>query len=200
MSGGPESSERLAIVAHELRSPVAALAALADAAPTVPPAARPRVVALAVAAGRDVERILGDPALFSLRLETVDVRHLVSALAADAVVVRCEGRPTVEGDPTRLRQAIANLVANGLRHGTHVTIDVRASDGRVAVDVADDGPGLDPGLDPFAPGTSGVGSSGLGLWLARAIAEAHGGTLQPVPGDAPGARLRLSLPSASGAG
>ena len=51
--------ERLEIVAHELRSPVAALAALLDALPTVPRPARRRVVDLAVAAGRDIERICG---------------------------------------------------------------------------------------------------------------------------------------------
>ena len=73
------------------------------------------------------------------------------------------------------------------------------SDGRVVVDVADDGPGLPDGLDPFARGTSGAGSTGIGLWLARAIADAHGGSLDLV-GTGPGGRFRLVLPSASGGG
>ena len=46
---------------------------------------------------------------------------------------------------------------------------------------------------------SGIGSSGLGLWLARAIAEAHGGSLSLVAVAGPGARFRLALPRASGA-
>ena len=56
--------------------------------------------------------------LLSLRLELVDLGLLVSALATDTVVVSVEGRPRTRADPTRLRQAIANLVANGLRHGS----------------------------------------------------------------------------------
>ena len=144
-------------------------------------------------------RGLTDPELFSLRPELVDLGPLVSGLATDSVVVSVEGRPAAQADPTRLRQAIANLVANALRHGSRVEIDVRERDGRIVVDVKDDGPGVDPTLDPFERGESGAGSSGVGLWLARAIAEAHGGSLELVPGPGRGARFRLALPSASGA-
>ena len=70
----------------------------------------------------------------------------------------------------------------------------------VVVDVADDGPGVDPTVDVFARGVSGAGSSGLGLWVARTIAEAHGGSLDLAAEPGPGARFRLSLPSASAAG
>jgi signal transduction histidine kinase len=197
----PASADRLRIVAHELRSPVAALVALAEAAPALRgPGERRRLLDLAVAAGRDIERILSDPELVSLRPVLVDIGGLVAGLAADRVVVAVEGRPEARADATRLRQAIANLVANGLRHGAHVEIRVTETDGKVVVDVTDDGPGVAPGLDPFARGVSGAGSSGLGLWLARAIAEAHGGSLVLVPGTGPGARFRLALPSASGAG
>jgi len=194
---GAGREERLAVVAHELRSPVAALTALAAAARDIPNHERPRLVRLAIAAGRDVERILADPELFSLRREHVDLGALASGLAAPSVDVVVTGRPFVDGDPTRLRQVLANLVGNGLRHGSRVTVSVGEEDGRVVVDVVDDGPGLDPGLDPFARGVSGSGSSGLGLWLGRAIAEAHGGSLEY--GDAParGASFRLSLPPAS---
>lgn len=192
--------ERLAIVAHELRSPVAALAALAAAAPAVPIAERSRLVALAIAAGRDVERILADPELISVRRATVDLGALASDLATASVVVSVGGRPVVDGDATRLRQMLANLVANGLRHGSHVTVDVGESEGCVTVDVVDDGPGVEAGIDLFGRGVSGTGSSGLGLWLGRAIAEAHGGTLELVADAAPGARFRLSLPPASASG
>ena len=191
--------DRLGVVAHELRSPVAALEALAAAAATTPAAERGRLVALAVAAGRDVERLVSDPQLLSLRTEPVDVGALARGLASERVVVTVEGSPRATADPTRLRQALANLVENGLRHGSTVAIEVGESDGRVVVDVADDGPGLADGLDPFARGTSGAGSTGIGLWLARAIADAHGGSLDPV-GAGPGARFRLVLPSASGGG
>ncbi len=117
----------------------------------------------------------------------------------DGVVVTTAAAALADCDPTRLRQALANLVANGLRHGSQVVIEVSESDGRVVVDVVDDGPGVDPQLDPFARGVSGAGSSGLGLWVARSIAEAHGGSLELAAGPGPGARFRLSLPSASAA-
>jgi two-component system, OmpR family, sensor kinase len=192
--------EHLSIVAHELRSPVAALTALAAAAAEVPAAERPRVLALAIAAGRDIERVLTDAEPASLQREPVDLGALAVHLRAEAVVVSVAGRTTVEGDPTRLRQVLSNLVANGLRHGSRVAIDVGERDGQVVVDVADDGPGVDPTVDVFARGTSGAGSSGLGLWLARAIAEGHGGSLELVPASGRGACFRLSLPSASAGG
>ena len=194
---GPTSAERLRIVAHELRSPVAALSALAAAAPAVPPAERRRLLLLAVAAARDAERILRDADVLSVRREPVDLGTLASAFAGDGVGVSVDGAAPVVGDRTRLRQVISNLVANGLRHGTRVDVDVVAQGGWACVEVVDDGPGVAEGIDPFARGASGVGSSGLGLWLARAIAEAHGGSLELVRGPGPGARFRLSLPSAS---
>jgi signal transduction histidine kinase len=195
-------AEHLAVVVHELRSPVAALTALLEAAPaTRDPDGRRRLVKLAVAAARDIERILADPELLSLRLERVDVGALASSFAGDTVSVRVDGRPTATADPTRLRQAIANLVANGLRHGSHVVIDVAERDGAgIVVEVTDDGAGIDAGIDPFARGVSGAGSSGIGLWLARAVAEAHGGSLEVVREAGGGARFRLALRSASGAG
>lgn len=194
---GEAPAPRLAVVAHELRSPVAALTALAAAAARVPASERRRLVALAIAAARDVERILADPELVSLRRRPVDLRGLATGLRAERVSVLVEGRPIVDGDPTRLRQALANLVANGLRHGSRVVVEVRERDGLVVCDVADDGPGVDPGPDVFARGLSGAGSSGLGLWLARTIAEAHDGSLELVREPAAGARFRLCLPAAS---
>jgi two-component system OmpR family sensor kinase len=191
------SPERLAVVAHELRSPVAALVALADAARTVPPSDRCRLVELAVAAGRDVERILAEPDGGRLRLETLDLGALASTFAGGTVEVEAPAGAIVEGDPTRLRQALANLVGNGLRHGTNVRVEVGESAGRVMVDVADNGPGVEAGVDVFARGVSGAGSSGLGLWIARSIAEAHGGSLELVDSGTAGARFRLCLPAAS---
>jgi signal transduction histidine kinase len=190
--------ERLHVLCHELRSPVAALEALAAAAGAVTtPTDRRRLVELAVAAGRDVERLVSDPDVVSLRLERVDVGALARTLEAPGVTVAVHGAPHARADPTRLRQALANLVGNGLRHGSNVAIEVGEEDARVVVDATDDGPGLDSRLDPFAPGSSGVGSTGIGLWLARAIAVAHGGSLEAV-GEGPGARFRLCLPRASG--
>ena len=193
-------SERLRILAHELRSPVAALTALAAAAEGDHDLGRrSRLVELGIAAARDIERLLTDPEHVSLRLEPVDVVELAAGFGSPTVEIRAGGVARVEGDPTRLRQALGNLVANGLRHGTLVVVDVTESDGRAVIDVSDDGPGVDAALDPFARGAGTAGSTGYGLWLSRAIAEAHGGSLELVEDSRAGTRFRLALPSASAA-
>ena len=192
------AEERLSILAHELRSPVAALAGLAEAGrQTADEERRRRMVRLAVAAGRDIERLLRDPELLSLRRSPVALDALVSGFAGPRVAVDGDLDTLVEADPTRVRQAIANLVANGLRHGSRVELDAGVQGRFAVIDVSDDGPGLAPGFDPFARGAGTVGSTGYGLWLARAVAEAHGGTLELLPDAAPGARFRLVLPLAS---
>lgn len=194
--------DRLEVLAHELRSPVAALLAIEDALrgsdPEFTTAGRRRLIELAIAAGRDIERLLADPELYSLQSEPVDVGKLASAFAAADVEVHAEPGLILTADPVRLRQVLANLVANGLRHGSRVRIDASGDDAEVTIIVSDDGPGVDASLDPFAPGVSGAGSTGLGLMIARRIAEAHAGRLELVR-SARGARFRLSLPRAGAA-
>jgi signal transduction histidine kinase len=192
----PPQPDELALLVHELRAPVAALQALAGAVATATVAQRVRIVQLAIAAGRDVERVLADPGLRAYRSLPVDLAAVAEAAALlDRARVSVELEPglVVRGDPTRLRQVLANLVANALRHGNRVTVTGRRERGSVVVDVADDGPGLAAGIDAFARGASTAASTGLGLWLARTIAEAHGGTLEHVPAPA-GATFRLALP------
>ena len=193
------SDERLAVLAHELRSPVAALVALAERADVARRAddTFARLVALALEAGRDVERLLVDPDLLSLRLVTVELADVAAALAQPGVAVAVQ-RVTVAGDATRLRQVLASLVENALRHGTRVTIEGGPVGDYAVIRVRDDGPGVDPRIDPFLRGVSGAGSTGYGLWLARAIAAAHGGSLELERPGGPGAVFRLSLPRASG--
>jgi signal transduction histidine kinase len=191
--------ERLAVLAHEVRSPVAALEALVEAARTATdPSLIARLVRLGVDAGRDVERLAADLELGGLEWVDVAVGELLgmcAALGAETEEVPSDW--AIKGDPTRLRQALANVVANGLRHGTAVVVTALRNDGATIIEVGDNGPGVDLGLDLFARGVSGAGSSGYGLWLAREIARSHGGTLELVPVPAKGARFRFVLPSAS---
>jgi signal transduction histidine kinase len=186
--------ERLAILAHELRSPVAALSALAAAGRNAPASGLTRIAELATTAGRDIERLLSDLDVLSLRMEDVDLGTLFDPLTQLGVTCSVESARVV-CDPTRIRQALANLVANGLRHGTAVSVTAHRRGDRVVVDVTDDGPGIPAGMDVFARGVSGVGSSGYGLWLAREIAQAHGGTLTLESGSAGGATFTLDVPS-----
>lgn len=196
------TDQRLGLLVHELRSPCAALDALSAGAPGLSPGALTRVAELAVAAGRDIERLLSDPDVLSVRPEEVELESLLEWLVQPGVT--CSAEPArVVCDPTRIRQALGNLVANGRRHGTAVTVTGRRCESDVLIEVCDDGPGITAGVDIFARGVSGAGSSGYGLWLARAIAEAHGGTLiaSTTPAAIPGAgaTFTLSVPLRPGA-
>ena len=192
------SGERFAVLAHELRSPVAALTALAEraAGATLPDGVLERIVVLAIAAGDDISRLLSDPDLLSLRTAAVDLSDLLDGVERAEVVVSAESAIII-CDATRVRQAVGNLVANGLRHGTRVVVEARLDGEFAVIEVRDDGPGVDPTIDPFARGVSGAGSSGYGLWLAQAIAEAHGGRLELVSAPGQGATFTLSLPLGS---
>ena len=129
------------------------------------------------------------------RVPVSELLAACSVLGAQAAEVPQDW--AIVGDATRLRQALANVVANGLRHGTEVAVTARAEAEEIVIEITDNGPGVSPELDVFARGVSGAGSSGYGLWLAREIARSHGGTLELVPAGPPGATFRFVLPSAS---
>lgn len=103
----------------------------------------------------------------------------------------------VAGDAARLHQVAANLLANARIHtpaGTTVTVAVRQDGDNAVLSVHDDGPGVDPAVEKelferFSRADRSrarkTGGTGLGLSIARAIVQAHGGTLtvQSAPGD-----------------
>lgn len=126
-----------------------------------------------------------------------------------------EQLPLVRGDEQRLRQVLANLLANARLHtpaGTHVWVKLLQEDGLYRIVVADNGPGISPQLrgklfERFTRADASRnrqgGSTGLGLAICAAIAQAHGGSVQLAdPADylddaAQGACFVLSLPVAS---
>ena len=120
----------------------------------------------------------------------------------EAVRVRDDGISTpVLGDRSHLTRVVLNLLTNALRHGgQHVTVTLGHDDGQVLVAVADDGPGVPPDdreriFDRFVHGDH-EGSSGLGLYVARGIVEAHGGSIRVVdrPGEESGACFEVRFP------
>src|SRR4051794_5311824 len=113
---------------------------------------------------------------------------------------------TLEADPERLTQVFRNLVRNAIRHtapGDRITVFAGASDGRIEFSVADTGPGIPPEqleriFDRFHRTDEGRdrdhGGSGLGLPIARAIVEAHGGRIWAESPAGGGGRIRSGLP------
>lgn len=113
---------------------------------------------------------------------------------------------TVTGDDHRLRQVVSNLLANARLHtppGTPVHVTVRAAGDRVRLEVADEGPGLEPDVaarvfERFYRGdparTRARGGSGLGLSIVAAVAEAHGGRVSVDTAPGAGARFVVDLP------
>jgi len=205
--------ERFSVLAHEVRSPVAALAAIAEAYPDADDTTQRRLLELAEAAVASLERLLEDAAGGSLRLERTDLGPLAAAaaetaaLGGTAVVAATEAGLEVAGDPDRLRQALDNLIANAIGHspvGGTVTVTARRADDAVVVEVADEGEGI-PEEDLariFEPGVRLVidrPGSGIGLAVARTIARAHGGEVEVRSSPGRGATFRLVLPGASDA-
>jgi signal transduction histidine kinase len=159
----------------------------------------------------DTSRI--EAGTFSYSFDDVDLARLVrdSAAAAehgaDDVRINAKisgGLPTIRGDRDRLGQVLANVLDNAVKYspaGSTVDVDAYTRDGRVVVDVSDRGPGIRPEdealiFEKFGRVKRGEGKpgTGLGLFIARSIADAHGATLEVVDGSREGATFRLSLP------
>jgi heavy metal sensor kinase len=122
------------------------------------------------------------------------------------VEVTAPSHGRMEADSALLRRVVDNLIDNALRHtakGTPVKVRGYADNGGWSVEVADKGPGVPPDhRDKLFTRFSRVdsarspedGGAGLGLALSAAIARAHGGTLELVDTDGPGAIFKLHMP------
>ncbi len=137
--------------------------------------------------------------LVPLVQETID--DLQGQLAQRRVALRLPARAVVTADAVRVRQALTNLVSNAAkftRPGALVSVDLVVREEVVEVSVADDGPGIPPEREgelfqKFSRLGAKVGGTGIGLYLSRAIARAHGGDLVFVRQPA-GCRFALRLP------
>ena len=202
-------AERLAVLVHEVRSPVAALSAIAEALDgDTDVDTRREFVRLVTLACRGVERVVADVAVASIRFEPIDPEQLVRDVVAGAVLRGADVEltvvgelPAIDADPFRLRQALDNLIANALVHGpAEGPVSIRAeAASAVLISVTDRGPGIaaveldrifDVGvrLDPSSRG------SGFGLPLARAIVDGHDGSLTVTSSADEGTTFTIALP------
>jgi two-component system sensor histidine kinase BaeS len=215
----------VAEVAHELRSPLSIIRGQAEAiADGVYPGDPARMTPI-LAAVHTLEVLVGDLSTLGLaeagslrlRREPVDVSHLVDdTLAAHRTAAAAAGvgliadvpadLPPLDADPARLRNVLANLVSNAVRHtppGGSVRVVARAAPdpGGVEIGVVDDGEGIPPELlahvlDRFVKGENSPGS-GLGLAIVRDVVEAHGGSVEVASLPGQGTRVTLWFPPAT---
>jgi signal transduction histidine kinase len=162
----------------------------------------------------DTSRI--EAGTFTYAFGDVDVADLVRETAAMIEVANDEVRvtstvteplPAVRGDRDRLRQLLLNLLSNAAKYtvsGDEIEVRAAAEDGSIVVSVADHGPGIASDqqrlvFEKFGRVNSGGRSkpgAGLGLFIARSIAEAHGGTLDLRSDAGAGATFTVRLPIA----
>jgi len=159
----------------------------------------------------DTSRI--EAGTFSYRFAEVDIAALVHDSVTTATVGQDEVPlhtdiaqtvPVVRGDADRLRQVLTNMLDNAVKYspaGEQVQVRVAPLDGSVVVSVADRGPGIERTdqrliFEKFGrvAGPGAKPGTGLGLYIARSIAEAHGGTLDVSSALGRGAVFTLKLP------
>lgn len=214
--------ETLSIVVHELRNPLAIMqgfaTTLVNAAEAMDPAA---VVKAAKAVERGAQRMdvllstLKDASVFSggemsLVLNDILVSDLVGEIvdnlqtitADHSLAYSIEDDVLVRVDVIRIQQILTNLLSNAIKFsppGSQVYLNVSRDDDLVTICVSDEGPGIpvervDELFQKFSRLGSEVKGTGLGLYISRAIARAHGGDLELADRDGAGCDFLLHLP------
>jgi two-component system sensor histidine kinase KdpD len=215
----------LSALSHDLRTPLTVMAGLADslplAGPPLPEAQAEIAQAIRAEALRTsmlVSNLLDMARLqegqVQLKREWQPLEEVVGAslqtlavpLARHEVVVNLPADlPLLEFDSVLMERVFCNLLENAAKYtppGSRIEIGARNEGDRVAISVADNGPGLPPGredtlFEKFTRGQdeSAVAGVGLGLAIVRAIVEAHKGTVRGENRPEGGARFVISLPA-----
>lgn len=220
--------EFFAHVSHDLRNPVAVMCGVAEMLErkwgTLTDDNKRQMLASLLRNGQTVQRLLKrdlDMALIELgeiKYESADfdlprsVAEIVDMFEQSGTdrVFRLEVPdtcPRARGDESRYSQVLYNLLSNAVKFseaGSTVTVAVGEAQGALAVSVDDEGPGIPEErrdrlflrlsrLDPTKPGT------GIGLYMARSMVEAQGGTISYTPGEHGGSRFTFTVPVAGDA-
>lgn len=213
-----ERTEFLAVTAHELRGPISLLHGFAellhDHWRELDDAERDDMVATLVRTGARLRRLVEDLLMaarldsgaIDVRLQTVDLAPIVHAVVDElappgesiSIAVDCPDDLRVVADPGRLHQMLGNYVTNALRYGEPPYSVIAAGRGStVEIAVNDSGPGVEEPLretlfDKFVHGEH-EESTGLGLFIVRALAVAQGGDARFEARPEGGSRFLLEL-------
>jgi two-component system, OmpR family, sensor histidine kinase KdpD len=211
-------------VSHDLRSPLTAIVAAAEALPakTLNPEDRVELADTIAQESRRLARLV-DQLLDLARLESgtaepredwTSLEEVMRAAVEDAGAPRDRVRlsvapdlPLIRADAAQLRRAFANLIENALRYGDDRPVSVRArvSGRRILMRVVDQGPGI-PVVEQeriFTPFYRGAGASGqgsgLGLAIVRGLVQANGGKVrvESLPGQGSSFVVELPLPAST---
>jgi two-component system, sensor histidine kinase and response regulator len=219
--------DHIAMLVHDLRHPLSSLALMAevleaeDMLPDEKRAAVVQIRGMCAEMTRLVDGVLAasrlEAGVFSVDPRMVTVGAIVEPMLGVFTPVAARRRVAlvfegpldarVRADAQKLRQALDNLVANALKftpRGGRVRIRVWRTEESLVFEVADTGPGIAEQerstiFDRYRQGTRGraAGGAGLGLAIARGIAEAHHGSVAVETGDLGGAAFRIVLPSST---
>lgn len=211
--------EILAVVSHDLRGPLHAISLASEALREDATDDAKRYLSAIDRAGSRAERLISDlldasaieNGKLSLNLGRVNLGSVAKQTAADFDLLARDAKSKitltvpdepiyVQADRDRLLQALANLVGNALKHarGTPIDISLERRASHVIIAVSDHGPGIPPGeiqhvFDRYWTGRARKGGAGLGLAIAKGIAQAHGGLLQVFSRPGEGSRFELAL-------
>jgi signal transduction histidine kinase len=216
--------DHIAMLVHDLRHPLSSLGLIAEVLDSedMPPAERHAAVTqirgMCTEMARLVDGVLAasrlEAGVFSVEPRIVKVGAVVEPMlkvftpvaARRRVALVFDGSLDLElrADPQKLRQALDNLVANALKftpRGGRVVVRVSREGGATVFEIADTGPGIPAAeregiFDRYKQGSRGraAGGAGLGLAIARGIAEAHHGSIAVTSGEGGGATFRIVIP------
>jgi signal transduction histidine kinase len=225
--GPPAVDEFAALVGHELATPLAVVRGFTEVILLHQDELDEQVRRAAHGIDRNLDvamLLLGrlrdasaaDVDTFDLVTQPADLAALVRDTVADLTPVVLAEHPVhlhapdaavVPMDTTRVRQVLFNLLSNAAKYSPagapiEVTVDVGGASATVAV--ADHGHGVAPGdadriFDKFTRAETTADGTGLGLFVSRAIARAHGGDVTLEPGAVEGSCFVLTLPATASA-
>lgn len=199
-------------ISHQLRTPLTGLRAVLENAIEIPgsdlEAAARRAIADADRLESTIDAIIAlererpQAELVQPRDALDDVeKHWKGTFGQKGRLLRTVGEgntPYVAVSGQALQQILDILIDNAMHHGVGVvTVTARGTHGMLAFDVEDEGAGMPDGFDPFVRGASGKGGSGLGLDIAKSLADDQSGRLL-LSQRLPRTRFTLLLPTASG--